>query len=235
MPEPQIVPAFTLGKLFVGVLCQPDADILAILSDLCEIYGDITPLGELGPTFFSFEHTDYYTPEMGPHLRRFFVSVDALYDPEYLADAKHKSVALEKKYTNIRGRKVNLDPGILFLHNLILLSTKNFAHRIPLSGGIYGEVTLLYQQKKWESLPWSFPDYKGADYQSLFTELRRVYRKQLETYSLEGLLQNAPCGVSTRQENPHLRSVNSGFSDSKSLPDTFCNSPLDKISSERKM
>ena len=40
-----------------------------------------------------------------------------------------------------------------------------------------------------------------------------------------GLLQNAPCGVSTRQKNPHLRSVNSGFFGSRSLPDTFCNSP----------
>jgi len=38
------------------------------------------------------------------------------------------------------------------------------------------------------------------------------------------LSQNAPCGVSTRQKNPHLRSVNSGFSGSRSLPDTFCDS-----------
>jgi len=52
------------------------------------------------------------------------------------------------------------------------------------------------------------------------------------------LSQNAPCGVSTRQENPHLHSVNSGFSerkrlrrfndgsslDCRPLPDTFCDS-----------
>jgi hypothetical protein len=175
---------FTFGKLFIGVLCQPTADILGLLADLRETYGEVTPLGDAFPTFFSFEHTAYYTPEMGPNLRRFFISVEALYDPEYLAEAKHKSVALEKKYTDTRGRQVNLDPGILFLHNLILLSTKNFAHRIPLSGGIYGEVTLLYQKKKWESLPWSFPDYKGTAYQLLFSELRTRYQQQLQTYSL---------------------------------------------------
>ncbi len=40
------------------------------------------------------------------------------------------------------------------------------------------------------------------------------------------LSQNAPCGVSTRHKSPHLRSVNSGFSGSKSLPDTFCDSAM---------
>ena len=38
------------------------------------------------------------------------------------------------------------------------------------------------------------------------------------------LSQNAPCGVSTRQKNPHLRSVNAGFSSARSLPDIFCDS-----------
>ena len=40
------------------------------------------------------------------------------------------------------------------------------------------------------------------------------------------LSQNAPGGVSTRQKNPHLRSVNSGFFGSRSLPDTFSESPV---------
>ncbi len=40
-----------------------------------------------------------------------------------------------------------------------------------------------------------------------------------------GLLQNAPCCVSTRQKNSHLCTVSSGFVSSRSLPDTFCNSP----------
>ena len=49
--------------------------------------------------------------------------------------------------------------------------------------------------------------------------------KVQEIQAILGLLQNAPCGVSTPQENPHLRRVSSGFPGSKSLPDTFCNSP----------
>jgi hypothetical protein len=40
------------------------------------------------------------------------------------------------------------------------------------------------------------------------------------------LSQNAPGGVSTRQKNPHLRAVNSGFFGSRSLPDTFFESAV---------
>ncbi len=50
--------------------------------------------------------------------------------------------------------------------------------------------------------------------------------------SKKGQLQNAPCCVSTRQKNPHLRTVSSGFFSSRSLPDTFCNSPLWTVVSE---
>ncbi len=173
------VASFSFGKLFVGVLCPQAFDIAPLVADLRQIYGDLTLLGADEPTFFSFDHTDYYTAEMGPGLRRFFVAIDDLYDPEKLAEAKQKSCLLESKYMVNGSRKINLDPGLLFLHNLILLSTKNFAHRIPLFGGIYGEVTLLYHNKKWESLPWTFPDYKGDAYQALFTSLRRTYHAQL--------------------------------------------------------
>ena len=171
--------AFELGKLFIGILCRPDVHIPDLLARLSAVYGQVQPLGADGPDVFPFEHTAYYRAEMGPNLKRFFVSVDPLYDPAQLADAKHKSLLIEKDYTDGQGRQVNLDPGILFLHNLMLLSTKNFAHRIPLSAGIYAEVTLIYQKKKWECLPWTFPDYQTKGYQDLFSDMRRHYHAQL--------------------------------------------------------
>ncbi len=170
---------FVLGKLFIGILCRPCVPIPELLATLESVYGKVQPLGSGHPDFFAFEHTAYYNAEMGPDLKRFFVAVDSLYDPNQLAEAKHKSIGIENIYRDAQGRQVNLDPGILFLHNLILLSTKNFSHRIPLVRGIYAEVTLIYQKKKWECLPWTFPDYKTAGYQALFSELRRNYQSQL--------------------------------------------------------
>lgn len=178
-PLPNTSAAFVLGKLFVGILCRPEVPIPDLLARMSAVYGHVQPLGAELPRFFAFEHTDYYQDEMGPHLKRFFVSVDQLYDPAHLSDAKHKSILIENSYKEGQCRQVNLDPGILFLHNVILLSTKNFAHRIPLSAGIYAEVTLIYQKRKWECLPWTFPDYKTTGYQDLFSEMRRHYHAQL--------------------------------------------------------
>ena len=56
-------------------------------------------------------------------------------------------------------RKVNLDPGILSLANLVLASTKDFSHRIYLKDGIFSEVTLVYEKKRFKALPWTYPDY----------------------------------------------------------------------------
>ena len=50
------------------------------------------------------------------------------------------------------GRRVNLDPGLLSLANLILATTKNRSHRIPLFDGIYAELTLLYAKKQFHRI-----------------------------------------------------------------------------------
>jgi len=62
----------------------------------------------------------------------------------------------------------------------------------------------------------------GADPSDLFLAQWTMLSRYL--FPFEALSQNAPCGVSTRPKNPHLRSVNSGFLGSRSLPATFCDS-----------
>jgi len=78
-------------------------------------------------------------------------------------------------------RPVNLDPGYLEQGKIILASTKNFYHRMYLARGIFGEVTMHYRNNAWEFFPWTYPDYKSAEYQAFFLELRAVYRRQLRT------------------------------------------------------
>jgi len=53
-----------------------------------------------------------------------------------------------------------------------LASTKDHAHRIYLSDGIFAETTLMYTQKQWKPLPWTYPDYQSADYQQFLTQCR---------------------------------------------------------------
>ena len=75
-------------------------------------------------------------------------------------------------------RPLNLDPGYLTSAKLVLASTKDHAHRIYLSRGIYAEVTLHYQDRGWQHHEWTFPDYRRADYQEFFTHARDHLRRQ---------------------------------------------------------
>ena len=81
-------------------------------------------------------------------------------------------------------RPVNLDPGYIEHAKVILASTKNFYHRMYLARGIFGEVTMHFRDGAYEFFPWTYPDYKSAEYQRFFLELRDIYRQQLRSMCL---------------------------------------------------
>ena len=76
-------------------------------------------------------------------------------------------------------RTVNIDPGDPTPARVVLASTKDFGHRLYLGKGIYGEVTLMYQKKEFQPLPWTYPDYRSEAYHQFFRELRGLYMTQL--------------------------------------------------------
>jgi len=119
---------------------------------------------------------------MGAPIYRYFLSFKKLIEPSEIAAAKVKTNELEpafaSDYPNIR-RPINLDPGYLEQSKIVLASTKNFYHRLLISGGIYAEVTLHFEEGAWQSFPWTFPDYKTNRYHPFLTALRDLYRNQL--------------------------------------------------------
>jgi hypothetical protein len=125
---------------------------------------------------FDFHETDYYQPTMGPGLRKVFYAFAPPRDPAELADIKLLANAWEEEFARTAAqaepRPLNLDPGYIGLGKLVLASTKDFAHRIYLSRGIYAEVTLFYRHHRWEHHPYTFADYRRADYQEFFSRCR---------------------------------------------------------------
>jgi hypothetical protein len=125
----------------------------------------------------AFNETDYYEPTMGGELLKTFFACRELIDPARLPQWKLEANAWEAEYAQLgrhpEARPLNLDPGYLTLAKLVLASTKDHAHRIYLHSGIYAEVTLYYQDHRWQHRPWTFPDYRRADYQQFFTECRQ--------------------------------------------------------------
>lgn len=143
------------------------------------VFGPIVRESEL----FRFDSfTSYYASTMGTVLPKRLWSFRNLIDPSELPTIKRTTNDWENEYKLVHDRRkdrtlgitrpINLDPGYLDLGKLVLASTKDHAHRIYLSQGIFAETTLIFTQKQWKSLPWSYPDYQSAGYQSFLSECR---------------------------------------------------------------
>ena len=165
-------------KLFVGVLTSipgilPEAEV-----SLAALFGAVDSRSDQ----FPFDQTRYYDEEMGTPIRRCFLGFEKLIDPSEISRIKVKTNELEFVFAarcpQVQ-RPVNLDPGYLEQSKIVLASTKNFFHRILVSGGIYAEVTLHFEDGKWRVFPWTFPDYASGRYDEYFSSLRDRYRSQL--------------------------------------------------------
>ncbi|MBQ9813532.1 MAG: DUF4416 family protein [Thermoguttaceae bacterium] len=146
------------------------------------------PIAMESPTYRFDDFTRYYDKEMGAALPKRFWIFERLADPGDLAAIKIKTNAWEeeigaKLYAEGKvptPRPLNLDPGYIELGKLILASTKDHAHRIYLRDGIFAETTLMYAQKQWKALPWSYADYQDPKNQEFFSECRIYLKKRFQ-------------------------------------------------------
>jgi hypothetical protein len=129
---------------------------------------------------FDFTETRYYDATMGAGLKKVFLAFQRPLDPEQLVEVKLAANRWEAEYAAAAGkaepRPLNLDPGYLTPAKLVLASTKDFAHRIYLSRGIYAEITLQYRHHCWQHHEYTFPDYRRADYQEFFSQCREAMK-----------------------------------------------------------
>jgi hypothetical protein len=130
---------------------------------------------------FPFEtFTDYYAKAMGVTLPKRLWAFGNLISPDMLPKIKCLTNDWEDEFKSVSTcpaeRPLNIDPGYIDLGKLILASTKDHAHRIYLSEGIFAETTLMYTQKQWKSLPWTYPDYQSADCQEFLTRCREYLK-----------------------------------------------------------
>jgi len=169
---------FSPVKLICGIIANQEKLFRISESNLSKMFGKI----DLKSDFFTFDYTDYYDKQMGPGLKRVFLSFLDLMSPENLSDIKIKTNHLEeiiKTIVEMKHRAVNLDPGYLTGSALIMATVKDFSHRIPLKEGIYAHLELLFGKNKIKTLPWTYPDYKKPDYHPFFLEVRKMYLKQI--------------------------------------------------------
>lgn len=161
----------------ISSIFSANRDLLAeTLKELSAKYGRIDFISE----FIPFDYTDYYAKEMGLDLVRRFVSFEDLVRPESLPENKVVTNGIEERFSNDGRRRVNIDPGYISRYHLILATGKGYAHRPYLRNGIYADLTLIYRNKTFQQLEWTYPDYAEKRVIEMFNRIREKYLLQLK-------------------------------------------------------
>jgi hypothetical protein len=164
---------FKKVKLFCGLIFRETAVAEKAKVILGEHFSSIDSQSALIP----FEFTDYYQAEMGAPLFRQFVSFGELLPPEKLPAIKIFTNRLEKQSAKAGKRAINLDPGYISDANVIIATSKNHYHRVPLKRGIYAHLEYVLKNKQISFLPWTYPDFQTAAYLDFFRQLYILFRQ----------------------------------------------------------
>lgn len=152
------------GVFVLGLMHPRDKSYTSVLENLQRRFGPL----HRSASPYAFDYTDYYADEMGDELVRHWHVFSRLISQDELADRKRTTMRLEQQF-GVDGlgegidadRWFNIDPGYVTGAKLVLASHKNNSHRIYLRDGVFGEVTLRYENGEWHTLPWTFPDFQS--------------------------------------------------------------------------
>lgn len=167
---------FEKEKLIVGIIYSDKELLERALAALTDKFGKIEDFCE--EFSFSEEFSHYYDEELGGEGLRRIYSFEELVSPDRQAQIKTFTNELEKELSMDGCRHVNIDPGFINHGRLLLATTKPAGFRIPLSDGIYTELTLFWARGEWQKLPWTYRDYQSAKVQAFITKVRSRYLKQ---------------------------------------------------------
>jgi len=164
------------AKLFMSLIALENDIFQQGVQDLYATLGETDTISQR----FPFDFTDYYMQEMGKPLYRHFITFERLISIPALPDIKQTTNHLEEKYAAPNGnRRINLDPGYICMEHVILATTKGYTHRPYLRDGIYVDLTLIYRNKSFQPLEWTYPDYRQEEVIALFNQFRKKYLEDL--------------------------------------------------------
>ena len=165
-------------KLVIGVIASSQVLFNHTEKQLVKAFGSF----DYKSKNIGFDCTQYYAKDMGIALFRVFLSFSKLLDPARLAPIKLITNKMEARLARFAGgkfkRPVNIDPGYITAAKLILVSTKDYSHRIYLDKGIYAEATLCFRNKRFIPSDCAYPDYRTDEYIDIFTHIRDIFMRQ---------------------------------------------------------
>lgn len=172
MPDQRLRPA-PGAKFFVAVASGgPD-----LSPELLELLGrEFGSLGSPSTAYCFSDFSSYYDAEIQGKVWKRIIGLEGLRSADELVTVKlaTERIQWESARSGPSGllRRYNLDPGYVNGWQVVLATVKNCAHRIFLRHGIYAEVTLLYRERRFQGLPWTYPDYLSPLVTQYLTDLR---------------------------------------------------------------
>ena len=160
-------------KYFVAILTSNIGLLSDVLKRLSKYFGEADHIG----SWFDFNWTNFYEPEMGPNLKRCLVSFREPRPSQLLAKAKKWTAKVENKFRIGGKRRVNIDAGYIDHCKLVLSSGKFGGHKIALTDECFADMLMDYQKGKWVPFAWCFPDFRSGIYDDDLEEMRRLLKK----------------------------------------------------------
>ncbi len=164
----------SFNLLFSGLLYADRNIRYKVLSDLNDAFGEMMIFSK---TIDFSKFTHYYDDEIGNDITREWILFQEPISLENFFEKKKFSIQIENKYRIDGKRRINIDPGVITLNNVQLLTTKNFSHRVYLGEGIFCEVTFIFTKDGIKYLPWTYPDYKSFEAEEFFLKGREFIKK----------------------------------------------------------
>ncbi|MBW1996344.1 MAG: DUF4416 family protein [Deltaproteobacteria bacterium] len=164
-------------KLISSIFSAQEQLIDAAIARMEDLFGPVDWRSPLLP----FDRTRYYEKEMGWPLQRRFLSFRNLVRPDDIVEIKLKTNDLEAEFRVGDRRTVNIDPGYIALERMILATGKNYTHRIYLTRGIYGDLTLVFRRGTFTPLEWTYRDYADSQVIEYFNLVRERYKQELKS------------------------------------------------------
>ena len=159
-----------MAKLIIALMYGNKKVLDRTISILKKIFGEIDL--SIG---YDFNFTEYYRDEFGENLRKKIISFRKPTN-KGLAEIKILTNKIEKEFSANKKRIINIDPGYVTMHNLVLASVKESPHRVNIGRGIYAESILFFKNKQFNEYYYTFQDYRQEKVKLFFKEVRDSIR-----------------------------------------------------------
>lgn len=163
-------------KLIASLIFKEEARAALAEKMLLRAFGATSGLKKELP----FDFTDYYSREFGSPLARKVICFNKLVSVEGIERIKLATNAMEDKLKVGAKRTVNIDPGYITEAKLVLLTTKDYTHRVHIGRHIFAESTLYFKDSSFRAWPWTYPDYASPAMVEYFNAVRALYVEDIK-------------------------------------------------------